>query len=371
MMSGMSADVRAPSPWDAPAAADYGVNASELHALLTRVTPDNDNDQPEEAQAFGAQALEQCAGFGEPPDTLLRAIPYALRVLARKRALRERLSSMEAQEQHAWAAAQGALEQAGEGFYRRAPQALRQPLSNLFDRVAQAEEMAADREDVQMLMAEQEQTERGEHEAAIEAARKVAAPFQRRLQAAQRMAAEERTAMERAAAMLKRTEIAMRAGRKAGQMQQLAQLEQEHAERQADLEARRAALAKANQAEAAAQAELDAQLSSVREAEQKRDSARAQSDKQAQRYADEVKEAGAARSSALAELARHGLRRRLLPAELAAPCLDALRQLQAAASRTALHQAAAQSFDTDGVRNGLLVLCGTAMALAVTLWALL
>jgi len=347
----------------------YGCTPVELDRLIKSVLGGDPPGGAAQTPVWTADQLALRADFGATPDGRIAAIGYAVRVLQRRRALREQAAAAQRAAVDARTQGRGALAELGEAIFARRVEAGRGSLAQRIDTVTKAFSVVQERERAQAELGEQAAEQFARHEAAIETAERAAEPHRTRCVAIEQQAARARREVERASALHKRAEIEIRAAQSAT-APDAARVERA----QADREARAAELARTEAALAAVQVQLaDAQ------AELARHAAEVDSHRRALQAAvgEQAQQAGAAQSAlgdaavsrrdALCELASMALLQNLAPKAQAEVTVEALRRASTASDEAALVGAAIFAHDKDGFRTGLTTAAIAAAAMMVLL----
>jgi hypothetical protein len=347
----------------------YGCTPAELDRLIKGVLGGDAPGSAAQAPVWSADQLALRADFGPPPDGRVAAIGYAVRVLQRRRALREEAAAAQRAAVDARAQGRGALAELGEAIFARRAEAGRGSLAQRIEMVMKALSMVEERERAQVELGEHAAEQFAHHEAAIASAEDAAEPHRTRCVAIEQQVARARREVERASALHKRAEIEIRAAQSAT-APDAARIERA----QADRKARAAELARTESALAAVQVQLaDGQAELARhvaEVDSHRRALQAAVAEQAQQAGaaqSALGDAAASRRDALCELASMALLQNLAPRAQAEVTVEALRRASAATDETALVSAAISAHDEDGFRAGVTTAAIAAAAVMVLL----
>jgi hypothetical protein len=339
-------------PWAAAPRIDYGFKPTQLRALVSAA---RDPDAQLEGIEPSRDEIETHAGFGVAPDRALLSPLYTVAVLQRRRTLTRDLPAARAAREQARCVAREALVTLGESLRKRAreDQSL-DALREICERAEQAEGTAVDRADVQDVAREQEQVQLQRHQQAIEAAERQAQPLLEAREAAERNAQKAATDLERARAMVKRSEIELRALESAEQADaaQRARAEGERAERAEQARLAAETDEQARSALADAQTALDEALSTVRAREAERDALLEEQRRGQQEYEASLEEARGALDDVLLDLAAQAFQKQLVSLDDARATLDALNAFADADRAVAVAQAAPDAYDAESYRAG-------------------
>ncbi|MGD8858561.1 MAG: hypothetical protein PVI30_01020 [Myxococcales bacterium] len=333
---------------------DYGFKPAELRALVAAAR--NPGDGVEGAEPTRDE-VESHAGFGVAPDRVLLSPLYAAAVWRRRRELQREVAPAQDAREQAREKALEALVTLGERLRRRAGEdSALDGLRDLCERAEQAQGTAQDRIDVHDVVQEQEQVQLEHHEQAIATAEREVEPLLKGREAAERKATKAATELERARAMVKRSEIELRAlenaersdpaRRSVVESERSKRIEQAGVAQEAD-ERARAALSDA-------QTELDRALASVRERQAAHDALLEEQRLRQREYEASVDQARGALDDVLVDLSARAFEKQLVALEDAQSTLDRFRELADADRALAVALAAPDAHDTESYRAGLI-----------------
>lgn len=349
---------------DVPGASHAGRRSSPAASGSHPSLPASSEPSPTEVAAL--------ADYGRAPDGIFGAVPYAVLVFTRRRALSRALGDLRRLRTTARNDARETIVELGRALHERGDAGELAPLSHLLSAADAAGRVAGQKTEEWTKAREVADTQRASLGAKIEQAEKAAGPYRdQETKLATQMNVREQD-LRRAKARLQRVEIELRnlATSSAPDASKQQMLEAERATRRADVDKAQGHVDELAPQLAAARRELTVVLEAVNDLERQR---RAVDDAQSRSERLHLSTAGEAEKdyeAAVIPLAEHALERGIADAVAPERAKAARLMRSALASRereVALHEAALGAYDEGAFQKGAAILGGAAFVILVML----
>ncbi len=200
-----------------------GVSAEELDAMeaaagekprktMLLAEPETETGMVSEAEAAAvSDEVTALAGYGPPPPSIATALPYAIRVWAKRRELDKAMAGLQEEKNAAAVRVDDALSELGAALYAGREQPALSPLKDLFEAVGKADETIEQNAGDRAQARQNAEATIEELQQKVQAAEREAEPYrEKESEVKQRLAAAEKQ-RARARAMLQRVQIETRA----------------------------------------------------------------------------------------------------------------------------------------------------------------
>jgi hypothetical protein len=340
-----------------------GISAEELDAMeeaagekprktIRLVPPEGEK----ESEGTEPDEVDVVAGYGQAPDNIVLALPYALRVWTRRRELGQTLEGLEREKAAAAVLLDDALSELGAALHARRSESALAPLQKLFLAVREADKKIEQQEGDRFKNRQSAEEKMKELQAQLEAAEREAEPFREKEREVKQRLAEAEKNRDRARAMLQRVLIEKRALEGASEppgQDRIDSLQAAEQARQSEVEVASARVAEVSKELSQASLELAEKMKGVSAALAARQQATDALEEEERDYENRALQAEGEKRSAFIAVAAAALNDRLLSNAEASPVLSARHHLTELEHACQVHQEALTRYDRDRYQQGI------------------